>query len=375
MMKRVRIILLACWVAFGGLEGAYRLYKLDQYGMIDYPDVLSLGYFEPHPQYGYVAKKNFHSDSLPAKTRNHPRLRIHFGQPFSTNSWGYRGREFSIQKNPDTFRIVVLGGSTTMCMELPDEETWSARLEAGLNSDPDFLRRHGKKKVEVINASNGGWKSREVLIRLQQEVCKLNPDLILLALNWNDTWRGISGEDTESPEQSSRPWWYHVKLFQNLRIRYLRSTDYNPAYNNRLRLHLRRDQGWVHSFVWNLVQMQRTASQIHASAMLVDLPGLCRVQSLGTPEYQQALDQTRVTAVTYPLLAEVKEFESALFQDMGRELQIPVLDVAGRMEHFSGSERPKLFIDEMHVTKWGATQIARAVQTELSAHLPRPVEK
>ena len=55
-------------------------------------------------------------------------------------------------KQDDTYRIVVLGGSTTYTIEVDDDDsTFTKLLENELNKQIDNL------KVEVINAGVGGY--------------------------------------------------------------------------------------------------------------------------------------------------------------------------------------------------------------------------
>lgn len=355
--RRLLLSGLSLLVAFAGMEAAYRWYKWRTYGLLDYPDVLSLGYSRPDLQYGQVCTSNFSSDSLPLKIRRHPKLWRDFGAPFHTNSWGYRSKEFAARKEPDTYRIVALGGSTTLCMELGDSDTWPARLERILNEDPEFSRRSGKGRVEVINGGNGAWRTREVLLRLRQEIPRLEPDLILVDVNWNDACRGTEGEDPDRPRVPRRPWWYRVKLFQNVRIRVLRSLDFNRSYMEACRRRLSADERWARRMADNLQEMHRAASALGAGLALVDFPGLCRRES----EAREVTEKTRVTPQNYLYWVEMKELVSALLRQAGEELRVPVLSVHRDFEALFGPDRLALFIDEMHVNEKGAERIAQAI--------------
>ena len=177
-LRNILLELLVVALILAGLEGVYRAYKIHRYGIVDYPDVLSVGYFRPDPRYGTVANENFRSETMvPAKIRSEPSLRRFYASRYTTNSLGYRTPEFTVEKQPGTFRVVALGESTTMNMELDDPNTWPAKLQTRLQADPVFLKRHGASRVEVINASCGGWRSREGLIRLREEIARLHPDV------------------------------------------------------------------------------------------------------------------------------------------------------------------------------------------------------
>jgi len=214
-MKRAVIISamvsLTVVISFLCLEGGYRLYKVYRYGMIDYPDHLSLGVFQPDELYGRVPTKNFRSDMIPVKVRFSDNVKG-YSKLFTINRWGYRGKDFSPQKAPDTLRIVTFGGSTTMDDNSDDPDTWSAVLERKLEGDEQFKLKMGPKHVEVINAGVGSWRTREGLLRLQNEVRHFSPDLILVAFNWNDATEGLKGLDPDRPYPTEKPWWYASKL-------------------------------------------------------------------------------------------------------------------------------------------------------------------
>ena len=157
------------------LEGAYRVYKLYVYGMIDYPDIVALGAMYRDEQYGTLPAPNFRFDMIPDKVRFHPNVGG-YEADVTINRWGYRGKDFSKEKPPGTFRIVAFGGSTTMDVESDDANTWPVLLENSLNEDVSTHRRWPGERVEVINAGVGGARTREGLLKLRNEAQYFQPD-------------------------------------------------------------------------------------------------------------------------------------------------------------------------------------------------------
>jgi hypothetical protein len=99
----------------------------------------------------------------------------------SHNSLGFRGKEFSMPKPDDVFRIAVLGGSTTYDVAVDDDEkTFTAQLEHTLRDT------YGGKEIEVINAGAGGYSSWETLINLEFRVLDISPDLIIFDHGYSD---------------------------------------------------------------------------------------------------------------------------------------------------------------------------------------------
>jgi len=98
------------------------------------------------------------------------------------NSKGFRGPEFSNNKN-GLIRVIVLGDSCVFGAGASgDEFTLSRLLEKRLNLD---LR---DSSYEVINAGVPGYTSSQCLLYLKNELLNLSPDTIILYCGWNDIW-------------------------------------------------------------------------------------------------------------------------------------------------------------------------------------------
>lgn len=96
------------------------------------------------------------------------------------NSRGYRGPEFPMPKPPGEFRIVCLGGSTTLTNFVKDPlKAYPAQLEA-------VLHEHGYDSVRVINAGASGYTSYESLTNFMFRVRYLDPDAIIVYHAVND---------------------------------------------------------------------------------------------------------------------------------------------------------------------------------------------
>jgi hypothetical protein len=90
------------------------------------------------------------------------------------NSLGFRGDELTPEKPPDTFRIAVLGASTTFSAEASSNHAvWTHRLQEKLQAAYPFER------IEVINAAVAGYSAAENLKNLESRVLPLDPDLVL----------------------------------------------------------------------------------------------------------------------------------------------------------------------------------------------------
>jgi hypothetical protein len=94
---------------------------------------------------------------------------------FQTNAAGQRGRPISLEKEPGTFRVLVLGDSFVEAAQVNEQDRFVSRLEALFNADG------GQTRYEVIDASCGGWGTGQQLLYLREQGLAYRPDLVLLA--------------------------------------------------------------------------------------------------------------------------------------------------------------------------------------------------
>jgi len=104
------------------------------------------------------------------------------------NSLGFRGSDFEIIKDPNTYRIFMVGGSTT--------------FGTGSTSDnktiPSFLENEFQKNnydVEVINAGVGGAGSAEEAYKIRNMYKQFEPNLFLIYDGYNDSFRILPERD------------------------------------------------------------------------------------------------------------------------------------------------------------------------------------
>ena len=123
-----------------------------------------------------------------------------------TDSLGLRGRSVTLAKNPGTTRILADGASTTFDATVSsDDSTWPAQLERLLEAN------HGAGSVEVLNAGVPGYAVFDNFIRLQSDLYRLKPDIVILLQGHNDLYYALVGSppgdpDTPGAQGSSTPW-------------------------------------------------------------------------------------------------------------------------------------------------------------------------
>lgn len=117
----------------------------------------------------------------------HTRYRFGLTRGFEYYTWtkindqGFRGAPLELLKAPGTIRVMVVGASTVYDTAVsPNDRAWPARLEVWLE------QLSGGRDFEVINAGTPGMVLLDNLIRLQFELHKYDPDLLILYQAHND---------------------------------------------------------------------------------------------------------------------------------------------------------------------------------------------
>lgn len=95
---------------------------------------------------------------------------------YTINSKGFRGEEVNLVT--DKYRIIALGGSTTISTEVNDHETYPAQLQSLLNKKGE--------KYEVLNMGFGSKSLNFQKKFLYSEVYKYKPQMIIIYNNRNN---------------------------------------------------------------------------------------------------------------------------------------------------------------------------------------------
>ena len=176
-MKAIRSALVVLAIALGGLallEGGLRLAGFTREAA---PVVLRFGYpdpreivdlFRPDPRLFW----RFRPDSVfDAET------------PVAINSAGYRGPLPAASPLESLMRVAVLGDSVAF----GGEGDWTADLALQLSRGSDGL------PVEVLNFGVPGYTVIQGERQYEDDVRRLQPDLVILAYGWNDHWLAQGG--------------------------------------------------------------------------------------------------------------------------------------------------------------------------------------
>ncbi|MBN1869837.1 MAG: SGNH/GDSL hydrolase family protein [Candidatus Omnitrophica bacterium] len=101
-----------------------------------------------------------------------------------TNAFGFLGDDVVVEKDEETFRILVLGDSFTEALQVASDQNYCGRLRFLLNHDP--AKRY--KKIEVINTGVSGYSPLNYYLYFKRELTRFKPDLVLVQLFANDVF-------------------------------------------------------------------------------------------------------------------------------------------------------------------------------------------
>jgi len=109
-------------------------------------------------------------------------------QTININNDGFRGSEIQKEKSDDTYRIIMVGGSTTFGFKiLSDQYTIPAFLQEKFN------QLNLDKRVEVINAGINGYNSNDELNLIKKKIVQYDPDLVIIFDGTNEIFFPYNG--------------------------------------------------------------------------------------------------------------------------------------------------------------------------------------
>jgi lysophospholipase L1-like esterase len=314
---------------------------------------------------------------------------------FETSSLGLRGDEPA----PGDYRILALGGSTTECLYLDQEEAWPARVQA--------ILRRGGVPAWVGNGGRSGHSTREHRVQfgsLAEMVEGL--DAVLLLAGINDLGLRLAAGEHYDPQAMSQPeafgrvasrafarsqfaqagpFYKRTALYALARTVHTKTTaagqDEAGAVYARWREHRRLGTREEHlpdltsgldEYRANLIECARLARRDGVRLILMTQPVLWRknlpaeLEALlwmgGIGDYQKEMGSIYYTSAA---LAEgMQRYNECLLQ-LSREIGVECLDLAGLL-----ADDTAVFYDDCHFNESGARKVAEAVAAYLLESAP-----
>jgi len=98
---------------------------------------------------------------------------------FTLNRFGFRSnRLVRVSKQPGVVRIFCVGGSTTECLYLDDQDAWPEVLQRLLASEA--------LGVDVVNVGRSGDTTRDHISLLAHRILPFEPDIVIFLIGLND---------------------------------------------------------------------------------------------------------------------------------------------------------------------------------------------
>lgn len=169
-LYKLELIILVCVLVLS-IFSAEIFFRINYFGLngIDFGDYCPADYGHP--------LSNFTPDQI-TYTGLKPNDNIVFkGAQYSTNSLGFRGKNYSFEKSDDVFRIITIGASIIVGVGVDDNARFVSIIEKKLNE------MALPKRIEVIDLSIPGSTLGNRVHVLESIGIQYNPDIILFRLN------------------------------------------------------------------------------------------------------------------------------------------------------------------------------------------------
>lgn len=289
------------------------------------------------------------------------------------NSLGFRGQE--PPKNfEDCLTIITVGGSTTECFYLSDNNTWPYLLETKLD---DYF-----KMLWVNNAGFDGYSSFGNLMLLRDYIVRLKPKVVLFLIGGNDMGLAAMSDYEEKNIKGDHSSTNPIKRFIKLTANYSKVSSALININN---FYKAKRRGMGHAQL-NLEKIEKiempleakmTYKKMHQERYLESfrlrlkmITQICRENAI-VPVFitHPALLGKEIDDVTGVDLASVKihdidgelywdvlEFYNDVIRDIGKNENILTIDLAKEMPKSS-----KYYYDFGHFSNEGAQKVAEII--------------
>jgi lysophospholipase L1-like esterase len=205
-----------------------------------------------------------------------------------SNSFGYEGPEWSIQKPPNTRRIALLGDSVTEGWGVNPDQTFGALLERRLNATQPG---GPSESFQVMRFAVGGYRLTETLGVAEQDVPQFDPDVYVVALTELSVSRSWDAHLVDLAALGLDPKYDYLR--ETLREAKVSTTDDDST------LYAKLDPFRMAVLRETLSELKANAQQHHAQFIVLLVPtledaGLRTNRFAGIPELLASLDITTV---------------------------------------------------------------------------------
>ena len=275
------------------------------------------------------------------------------GVVYLINAEGFRGVTTKSDLK-DAYSIIAFGESSTMGIEVADDQTWPEQLnrrlvQNGLNN-------------RVLNAGVGGINSLQMLSLYQTELSELKPKVVIYYAGRND--HGLGSGLTRFPGTAAWPqgfwhWFKQYLIFTKAKMSFYQYKlfgtqylDFFPGVNP-----------WVSHYKANLSKLIEQAKRDKTCFVIAQqmMPFEKKtIAYLKEQKYDQARASISVQDALWPeLFRQVALFEAQA--ELAAKYQVPMVKLLSAPDFVSEG----LFVDTVHLTAKGNQFIASHLAKEL----------
>jgi|GEM_PF-1852354 len=361
---------------FGGVELIFRLYDFKFYFNFS-ADILSMPLLDMC-KLRRIANRTVEFDFelfwkyKPNQVISAPEI---FKEPIRINNFGFRGKDFQIEKPKGVYRIICLGDSVTAGFGVSDQGAYPAQLEAMLK------RIYPDCQMEVINLGVTGYSSfqgRNLFLKLGE---KLKPDLVIIGFGPNDRLPALNSDQEHYQigtwrKNSLDLFLSRLQLYKLVKagVIYLKRRSQGLSLNPKTYVPRLKRKVSESEYQENLTAIKNRCEELGCEMVIlnVDFPSLSKDPSTDAlkelakksnghlPEDWQEWDSLRLNHLLgQNLRVLVLDFRS-LFLDYLKELQAGAGDRARKEELDRGlkgllDKEPwrYLMVDNGHPNEWG----------------------
>ncbi len=299
-----------------------------------------------------------------------------WGTQVKINSYGFRDREYRLEKASGVYRIITIGDSITFGNFLPAEDVYPEQLEA--------LYEAEGKHVEVLNLGLGGYNTLQEVSTLEQIGIQFAPDLVVVGYCINDIGDTSPNLRYIQAAQKYGSSIYHLRLIQLIQSRLdkLNLSEYSRTINSHARF-VRDNKDYIVDVgddqeLNNRINHLRLSLKVDKKALDYFVPMYLSQPHLGKLRY--ALEKLKtlqdkygfhVIVVTIPVLTEShQDIYRAVYNVVEHEFYRVGFDVINVYEVFESSGFKRLLIREwdiIHPNKRGHRLMANQLYEAISS--------
>jgi lysophospholipase L1-like esterase len=281
---------------------------------------------------------------------------------FETNSRGFRGPEFDVEKAPGVYRIVVVGGSAVISGRTNDD-LFTVMLENLLADE------FADVAFEVINAGVPGYTSTQELFLVETQILDWNPDLVLIYDGRNDMFEASMPDYLPYWNQRNEEVMSFLSGNEDVLRAHLFSWDLLSRRVFQIEQHPERDyntpRGERHAYTMHQEALEVYASNLETVTIVLQGYGVqpaMAFQPILTTTHKplSETEQAILDSLDGQFLAAQRELVPGAIARMGEVAErydVPWIDLSDVYDESSET----MFLDDVHQNDAGNTLIAQAL--------------